>query len=66
VSEVPAGDRPQLLEKIDKSHIAWCCCEDWTKDGGRFQKGLEAWLNPKAKRWEAEAPKFDVEREDGW
>ena len=42
----------KLLERIDTSHQAWCRSYAWTKDDGEYQKGLEPFLNPKARRWE--------------
>lgn len=49
---VPIGSRISLLGEIDKSHEAWCASEEWTKEGGAYQKGLQVWLNPQSHWWE--------------
>ena len=41
----------QTLKQIDSGHEIWCVSEDWTKEGGEYQRGLDAFLNKRARRW---------------
>ncbi len=40
-----------LLAQIDRNHEGMCATEQWTKDGGRFAKGLTNWLAPTKDRY---------------
>jgi len=55
----------KLLAQIDQSHEAWCLSYEWTKDGGEYQKGLDPFLNPKARRWEALPDPKDATEDPG-
>jgi len=46
-----AKDKLALLDTINENHREWCACEQWTKDGGEFSKGLDNWLAPTKERY---------------
>jgi hypothetical protein len=53
---VPAHERAEFLGRINKNHVGWCACEQWTKDAGEYAKGLEGWLAPTKGRYLVEPP----------
>lgn len=62
LSKHSARDRLPLLRKIDESHAAHCQTEKWIEDGGKYAKGLDNWLAPTMRRWEADPPESDQRR----
>jgi hypothetical protein len=50
------------LYAIDAIHAAWCGTEDWTKEDGKFAKGLDNWLAPTMGRFDV-APARDPPKE---
>ena len=60
--DVPEPERVAALQYIDIQHEKMKRSEDWTKDGGAYIKGLDAWLNPKNRLWENE-PRSSVKVE---
>jgi predicted transcriptional regulator len=38
-----------LAAEIERVHEAWCACEDWRKQGGRYAPELHRWL--RERRW---------------
>ena len=44
-----AMNAPALAAEIERVHEAWCACEDWRKQGGRFAPELHRWL--RERRW---------------
>jgi hypothetical protein len=53
---VPQRERAGKLARIEANHAAWCQCEQWTKDGGEYAKGLDNWLAPTKGRFDEEPP----------
>lgn len=55
-TRVVAKDRAALLDEIDENHKAWCQSEDWSKEEGRYAKGLANWLAPTVERYRSKPP----------
>jgi hypothetical protein len=60
LKKVPAGQRIETLQRIDRNHESWCSSEQWQKDGGEYSKGLDNWLRPTKGRFNAACPSTEA------
>jgi hypothetical protein len=60
ISKLPSQERIPKLEAIDRNHQMRCASEEWTKDDGKYAKGLDNWLAPTKGRYDVTPEKCEV------